>query len=269
MSNDPNSIKEPTIDIGLIVEGILKKELEKFLNNPKIQELLKGLKIIKEDAQDFNLIGLYQNIIDVFKNILLSLKDFSFGIVKTTIETKITENQVKISEQLRFQGKTEEQIQIILKKLSDLTDLSDIDFGSLKDFSQLKEILEDFILKKLKIINVTSEKQITEVLEKFINSFIKSSVDDAAASLPHKIMQALASMFPVGTEPLVAVNILNDMIAQFIQIVIDTLMEGAVSAIELNPVPTNGGRRKKKRKSKSKHFYLNRIKQTLKQFYNY
>jgi hypothetical protein len=199
----------------------------------------------------------------------LSLKKFSFEIIKTTIEKKVKDNEIKISEKLRLQGKKEEEILYIIKQLSDLTDLSDIDFGSLKDISQLKEIVEQFILKKLKIIGVTSEKQITEVLENFINSFIKTSVDDAAASLPEKLLQVLASLFPFGTEPLVAVNILSDVIGQFIQILIDTVMNGAVTAIEINPVPTNGGRRKKKRKSKNKHFYINRIKQTLKQFYNY
>ena len=274
MSNDPIPIKPPTIDIWQLIIDILQKNKEDFLKKPGIQDVISGLEKIKTSVEDLNPDDFVKTIYETMEKTITNLKDFFFNIIKSNIEQKLEDNTIKISEKLKLQGKTQEEIDFILKQLSDLTDLNDIDFGNLKgieDFStKFQQIIEEFILKKLKIIGVTDEKDIAEVLTKLVNNLIGASINDAVASGPITLLQVLASLFPFGTEPLVAVNKLNDVITQFTQILIDKVMDGAVDAIEIHQVHTNGGRRKKKRrKSKSKHFYINRIRQTLKQFYNY
>ena len=273
MSNDPIPIKPPTIDIWQLIIDILQKNKEDFLKKPGIQDVITGLEKIKTSVEDLNPDDFIKTIYETMEKTITNLKDFFFNIIKSNIEQKLEDHTIKISEKLKLQGKTQEEIDFILKQLSDLTDLNDIDFGNLKgieDFStKFQKIIEEFILKKLKIIGVTDEKEIAEVLTKLVNNLIGASINDAVASGPITLLQVLASLFPFGTEPLVAVNKLNDVITQFTQILIDKVMDGAVDAIEIHQVPTNGGRRRKKRKSKSKHFYINRIRQTLKQFYNY
>ena len=269
MGNDPISIKTPTIDIWKLIIDILKKNKEDFLKKPGIQDIIAGLEKIKGSVEDLNLDEFIKTIYETMEKTITNLKDFFFNVIKSNIEQKIEDHKLKISDKLRLQGKTSEQIDFILKQLSDLTDLNDIDFGNLTDIKNLKKIIENFILNKLKIIGVTDEKDIAEVLTKLVNNLIGASINDAVASGPITLLQVLSSLFPFGTEPLVAVNKLNDVITQFTQILIDKVMDGAVDAIEIQPVSTNGGRRNKKRKSKSKQFYINRIRQTLKQFYNY
>jgi hypothetical protein len=267
-------LKQPTIDIGILIRDILKKNKEEFLNKPGMRDIISGLEKIKVSIEDLNLDGFIKTIYETMEKTITNLKDFFFSVIKSNIEQKLEDNNSKIVSKLISQGKNEEQIKIILEQLSDLTDLNDIDFDNLTDITKLKEIIENFILKKLKIVGVTNEEEISEILTKLINNLIETSVNDAVASGPITLLQLLASLFPFGTEPLVAVNKLNDIITQFTQILIDKVMDTAVDAIEQNPipvqpVPTNGGRRNKRKKSKSKHFYINRIRQTLKQFYNY
>jgi hypothetical protein len=278
MSNNPIPIKPPTIDIWQLIIDILQKNKEDFLKKPGIQDVISGLEKIKTSVEDLNPDDFVKTIYETMEKTITNLKDFFFNIIKSNIEQKLEDHKIKISEKLKLQGKPQEEIDVILKQLSqlsDLTDLNGIDFSNLKD---IQKIIEEFILKKLKIIGVTDEKEIAEVLTKLVNNLIGASINDAVASGPITLLQILASLFPFGTEPLVAVNKLNDVITQFTQILIDKVMDGAVDAIEIyqvptnipTPIPTNGGKRKKKkRKSKSKHFYINRIRQTLKQFYNY
>ena len=108
-----------------------------------------------------------------------------------------------------------------------------------------------------------SEEDISNFLERYVNTVVKTSITDAAGSFPLTLAQFLASIFPVGTEPLVAVNKFNEMTKQLT----DNVVSGFVSAV--TGTTSTGGRRKRKRKSKNKYFYINRIRQTLKQFYNY
>ena len=115
-------------------------------------------------------------------------------------------------------------------------------------------------------MGITSEEEISQVLEKLIHNLIGETIDDAITSAPITAAQAVASVWPLGSEPLVAVNKLNEIIIQTTEILIDTVMDSTVDAIVQLKV-TKGGR--KKRKSKSKQFYINRIKRTLKYFYNY
>jgi hypothetical protein len=115
-------------------------------------------------------------------------------------------------------------------------------------------------------MGITSEEEISQVLEKLIHNLIGETIDDAITSAPITAAQAVASVWPLGSEPLVAVNKLNEIIIQTTEILIDTIMDSTVDAIVQTKV-TKGGRRKKS-KSKSKQFYLNRIKRTLRIFYN-
>jgi hypothetical protein len=115
-------------------------------------------------------------------------------------------------------------------------------------------------------MGITTEKEISQVLEKLIHNLIGETIDDIISSAPITVAQAIASIWPFGSEPLAAVNKLKDIMTQTTEILIDTFMDNAVDVI-LKTKVTKGGRRK--RKSKSKHFYINRIKRTLKYFYNY
>jgi hypothetical protein len=267
MESDAVSIKPPTIDIWKLFIDILKKNYENFLKNPEVQELTTDLGVMTTALGEVDLEKVWATFIEFSEKTLLNLKDLFFNSIKTIVENKIEDNKLEISEKLRLQGKNEEQINFILKRLSDLTDLDDINLINLRSLTNFKGVIQEFILKKLKIIGVTNEEEIAEVLTKLVNNLIETSINDAIVSSPSAAAQAVASLWPFGSEPLVAVNKINDIITQFIQILIDKVMEGAVDAIE--EIPTTGGRRKKKRKTKSKHFYINRIRQTLKQFYNY
>ena len=105
-----------------------------------------------------------------------------------------------------------------------------------------------------------TEEEIENFFKEYVNDVVNKSITDATASLPLTFAQFLASIFPLGTEPLVAVNKVGDMVEGIVNIATEKFAEALVKK--------TGGRRKK-RKSKSKHFYINRIKRTLKFFYNY
>ena len=202
---------------------------------------------------------------ETFKN---AMKVF-LEIMMSNIKKKIEDNKIKIRNKLLEKNKTPEEINKIfniLQKLSDFSELKDLDLFNM-NLLDLKKITEQIILKKLNLMGITTEKEISQVLEKLIHNLLGETIQDVATSAPITIAQALASIWPLGSEPLVAVNKLNDIIIQTSEILIDTVMNGTVDAIETKV--TKGGRINKKRKSKSKHFYINRIRQTLKQFYNY
>lgn len=259
----------PPIDIGKIVIGIAQETKEEILKNPEIQKFKENLEKINNSVQNLDVDRTIEGVHDVITEAVINTRDTFLKVMMSNIKKKIEDNKIKISEKLRLHGKTQEEINNIfniLQELSDFSDLINLDLFNINLFD-LKKIIEQLILKKLNLIGITTEEEISKVLKKLINNLLGESFDDVATSLPITVAQALASIWPLGSEPLVAVNKLNDIITQFIQILIDIIMNGAVEAIEKKLI--QGGRRKNKRKSKSKYFYINRIKRTLKHFYNY
>jgi len=259
----------PSIDIGKIVIGIVEETKEDFLKNPEVQKFEKNMEMINNSVQNLDIDRTIEGVSDVVSEAVINTREAFLKLIMSNINKKIEENKIKISEKLRFHGKTQEEIDNIfniLQELSDFTDLFNLDLFNIK-LLDLKKIIEKIILQKLKLIGITTEEEISKVLKNLIQNLIGESINDVASSLPITIAQALASIWPLGSEPLVAVNKLNDIITQFIQILIDIIMNGIIEAIEKKLI--QGGKRKHKRKSKSKHFYINRIRRTLKHFYNY
>lgn len=139
-----------------------------------------------------------------------------------------------------------------LQKIPNIGDISK------EDFINYKKFIKEKIIDK---VGLKTEEEIEIFLKEYVDSVVKKLINDATASLPLTLAQLLASIFPLGTEPLVAVNTFNNMMTG----ITHNMATGFVDSI----LKLKGGRRKQRRKSKNKYFYINRIRQTLKQFYNY
>lgn len=257
----------PPIDIGKIVIGIAQETKEDFLKKPEIQEFKENIEKINNSFQNLDIDGVIQNVSDIVNTTIKNTTETFVKIMISNIEKKIEDNKIRIRNKLLEQNKTQEEINTIfniLQQLSDFTELQNLDLFNI-DVLELKKITEQIILNKLKLMGITTEKEISQVLEKLIHNLIGETIDDVISSAPITAAQAIASIWPFGSEPLAAVNKFKDIITQTTEILIDTFMNNAVDVI-LKTKVTKGGRRKK---SKNKHFYINRIKRTLKYFYNY
>jgi len=263
------SIATPNIDIGKIIIGIVEEIKKDFLNKPEIKNFEEFIKKIKESIDNLDIDNTIINTSKLAEQTLKNATEAFLEIMMSNIKKKVEDNNIRIRNKLLEKNKTPEEINKIFNILQQLSDFSELKNLDLFNFNllDLKKITEQIILKKLNLMGITREEEISKVLEKLIHKLIGETIDTAVISAPITIAQALASIWPLGSEPLVAVNKLDEIITQTTEIVIDTVMDGTVDAIETNLI--KGGRRKKKRKSKSKHFYINRIKRTLKYFYNY
>lgn len=258
----------PQIDIGKIVIGILQETKKDFLDKPEIQDFKEEVLKINDSFQDLDIDDTIKNVGKLVYTTVTNMSEAFIKVLMSNVEKKIEDNKIRIRNKLLEQNKTQEEINNIfniLQQLSDFSELKNLDLFNM-NLLDLKKITEQIILQKLNLMGITSEEEISQVLEKLIHNLIGETIDDAITSAPITAAQAVASVWPLGSEPLVAVNKLNEIIIQTTEILIDTVMDSTVDAIVQLKV-TKGGR--KKRKSKSKQFYINRIKRTLKYFYNY
>ena len=258
----------PQIDIGKIVIGILQETKKDFLDKPEIKDFKEEVLKINDSFQDLDIDDTIKNVGKLVYTTVTNMSEAFIKVLMSNVEKKIEDNKIRIRNKLLEQNKTQEEINNIfniLQQLSDFSELKNLDLFNM-NLLDLKKITEQIILQKLNLMGITSEEEISQVLEKLIHNLIGETIDDAITSAPITAAQAVASVWPFGAEPLVAVNKLNEIIIQTTEILIDTVMDSTVDAIVQLKV-TKGGR--KKRKSKSKQFYINRIKRTLKYFYNY
>jgi anti-sigma28 factor (negative regulator of flagellin synthesis) len=255
------------VNIGKIVIGILEETKKDFLDKPEIQDFKKNILKVNDSFQDLDFDDTIKNVGRLVFTTVTDMSEAFLKVLMSDVEKKIEDNKIRIRNKLLEQNKTEEEINKIfniLQQLSDFSELKNLDLFNM-DLLDLKKITEQIILQKLNLMGITSEEEISKVLEKLIHNLIGETIDDAITAAPITAAQAVASVWPLGSEPLVAVNKLNEIIIQTTEILIDTVMDSTVDAIVQFKV-TKGGR--KKRKTKSKQFYLNRIKRTLKYFYN-
>jgi len=255
------------VNIGKIVIGILEETKKDFLDKPEIQDFKKNILKVNDSFQDLDFDDTIKNVGRLVFTTVTDMSEAFLKILMSDVEKKIEDNKIRIRNKLLEQNKTEEEINKIfniLQQLSDFSELKNLDLFNM-NLLDLKKITEQIILQKLNLMGITSEEEISKVLEKLIHNLIGETIDDAITAAPITAAQAVASVWPLGSEPLVAVNKLNEIIIQTTEILIDTVMDSTVDAIVQFKV-TKGGR--KKRKTKSKQFYLNRIKRTLKCFYN-
>jgi len=256
------------INIGKIVTGVLEESKKDFLNKPEIKEFKENVEKINDSFQNLELDDTIKNVGGLVYTTVTNMSEAFIKIMMSNVEKKIEDNKIRIRNKLLEQNKTQEEINKIfniLEQLSEFPELQNLDLFNI-DISDLKKITEQILLNKLNLMGITTEEEISQVLEKLIHSLVGETIDDAISSAPVTAAQAVASIWPFGSEPLAAVNKLKDIMNQTTDILIDTFMNNAVDAIVQTKV-TKGGR--KKRKSKSKQFYINRIKRTLKYFYNY
>jgi hypothetical protein len=255
------------VNIGKIVIGILEETKKDFLDKPEIQDFKKNILKVNDSFQDLDFDDTIKNVGRLVFTTVTDMSEAFLKVLMSDVEKKIEDNKIRIRNKLLEQNKTEEEINKIfniLQQLSDFSELKNLDLFNM-NLLDLKKITEQIILQKLNLMGITSEEEISKVLEKLIHNLIGETIDDAITAAPITAAQAVASVWPLGSEPLVAVNKLNEIIIQTTEILIDTVMDSTVDAIVQFKV-TKGGR--KKRKTKSKQFYLNRIKRTLKYFYN-
>jgi hypothetical protein len=259
----------PQIDIGKIVIGVLQETKKDFLDKPEIQDFKKNILKVNDSFQDLDIDNTIKNVGKLVYTTVTNMSEAFIKVLMSNVEKKIEDNKIRIRNKLLEQNKTEEEINNIfniLQQLSEFPELQNLDLFNI-NLLDLKKITEQIILQKLNLMGITSEEEISQVLEKLIHNLIGETIDDAITSAPITVAQAVASVWPFGSEPLAAVNKLEEIITQTTEILIDTIMNSTVDAIVQFKV-TKGGRKKRKLKSKSKQFYLNRIKRTLKYFYN-
>ena len=238
-----NDTKSNGVDISKIFIQTINDVVLSYYKQTKLDKIVNAVENL--DIDEF-----IATTSEVVTNSVKDVTDTFIDGWLSNIKSKLEEEKIKIQKNISFSPNE------IDEKLQKLPNIEDINTESLLNYQKLLE----------KIINqagLNSEKEISNFLKVYVNTVVKTSITDAAASFPLTLAQFLASIFPVGTEPLVAVNKVNEMTKQLT----NNVVSGFVSAV--TGTTSTGGRRKKKRKSKSKHFYINRIRQTLKQFYNY
>jgi hypothetical protein len=257
------------INIGKIVTGVLEESKKDFLNKPEIKEFKENVEKINYSFQNLELDDTIKNVGGLVYTTVTNMSEAFIKIMMSNVEKKIEDNKIRIRNKLLEQNKTQEEINKIfniLEQLSEFPELQNLDLFNM-NLLDLKKITEQILLNKLNLMGITTEEEISQVLEKLIHSLIGETIDDAISSAPVTVAQAVASVWPFGSEPLAAVNKLKEIITQTTDILVDTFMNNAVDAIVQTKV-TKGGK-KRKTKSKSRQFYINRIKKTLKFFYNY
>ena len=251
-------------NITKIMTNVLEQEYNYYFKKYNLDDIV-------ESVENLDIDKLFESMYNLANNTFTNITDTFIESWTSNIKDIMEEKTNKITTKLLSQNKTKEEIEDILKKLPNIDDINDItktNFFTL-DFQKLAEF---FIQKKLEKMGLKTEEQVTEFLKTYTNSVISTSLEDAAASAPLTITQFVASIFPFGTEPLVAVNKLNETLKELSNTAVKKLMDVSIDTL----VPDDsklqqGGRRriKNRRKSKSKQFYINRIKRTLKYFYNY
>ena len=246
--------------IGSMISGVLNFDISKiFMTTLKNISLSyyrqSNLDKIVKSVEDLNIDDFVGETTRVITNGANNIADTFINSWISSIQDKLEEEKIKITAELEGKFSQEE----INEKLNKLPNIGDISKENLLDYqASLKKLIDDAGLE--------TEDQISKFLENYINNVLKKSLSDAAASFPLTLAQFLASIFPLGTEPLVAVNKANEATEQLTDNVVGQLVKTMVT---LPARVATGGRKKKRKKSKSKNFYINRIKRTLKYFYNY
>jgi len=241
MEND----KEPkNFDISKIFIETLKNISLSYYRQSNLDKIVNAI-------EDLNIDEFVTNSYELVATGANNIADTFIDSWISNIQTKLEEEKIKITSELKENPNLSPDI--INEKLNKLPNIGDI---SKENFLNYQAFLKELIDKA----GLNTEEDISKFLQNYINNVLKKSISDAAASFPLTLAQFLASIFPVGTEPLVAVNKTNEAAKQLSDNIVEELVETIV---------TTGGRRKKRKKSKSKHFYINRIKRTLKYFYNY
>ena len=241
--------KEPqNFDISKIFMTTLKNISLSYYRQSNLDKIVKSV-------EDLNIDDFVGETTRVITNGANNIADTFINSWISSIQDKLEEEKIKITAELEGKFSQEE----INEKLNKLPNIGDISKENLLDYqASLKKLIDDAGLE--------TEDQISKFLENYINNVLKKSLSDAAASFPLTLAQFLASIFPLGTEPLVAVNKANEATEQLTDNVVGQLVKTMVT---LPARVATGGRKKKRKKSKSKNFYINRIKRTLKYFYNY
>jgi hypothetical protein len=248
MENDKEQQKFDIFKIFIKTLEHISLSYYKRYNLDKILNAVENLDIDEFIITSYNLMN------DGVEDVVDTFVDSWIKNIQEQFEQKITE----IKNKLQTEGLPSEKIDEKLKEIPNFGDLRKEDFINYKKFIQEK------LIDKL---GLKTEEEIENFFKEYVNDVVNKSITDATASLPLTFAQFLASIFPLGTEPLVAVNKVGDMVEGIVENAIRTIVEKTVNKNK-DPVGKIGGRRKK-RKSKSKHFYINRIKRTLKFFYNY
>ena len=255
-------------DITKIMTEVLEQEYNYYFKKYKLHDIV-------DSVENLDIDKLFESMYNLASNTFINITDTFIESWMSNIKNIIEDKRSKIITKLLSENKTKEEIDDILKKLPNIDDINDItktNFFTL-DFQKLAEF---FIEKKLEKMGLKTEEQVTEFLKTYMNSVISTSLEDAAASAPLTITQFVASTFPFGTEPLVAINKLNETLKELSNTAVKKLMDVSIDMVvpddsKSQGILQQGGRtrRKNRRKSKSKQFYINRIKRTLKYFYNY
>ena len=241
MENDKEQQKFDIFKIFIKTLEHISLSYYKRYNLDKILNAVENLDIDEFIITSYNLVN------DGVEDVVDTFVDSWIKNIQEQFEQKKTE----IKNKLQSEGLPSHEIDEKLKKIPNFGDLRKEDFINYKKFIQEK------LIDKL---GLKTEEEIENFFKVYVNDVVNKSITDATASLPLTFAQFLASIFPLGTEPLVAVNTIHNMA--------DKIVKNATDMIAEELVKKTGGRRKK-RKSKSKHFYINRIKRTLKFFYNY
>jgi len=247
MENDEEPQK---IDISKIFIKTLKNIYLSYYRQSNLDEIVKSVEELDidkfvEKSYEFVATGA-NNISDTFVDSWIK-----------KIQDKLEEEKSKITYELK-KTLTEDEINERLKKIPNIGDLRK------EDFINYQKFIQENLIDKLGLKN---EVAIENFLKDYVDNVIKTSITDATASLPLTLAQFLASIFPLGSELLVSVDTLNNIVNGITNNMASGLVKAGLVKTDVKKI---GGRgRRRKRKSKSKHFYINRIKRTLKYFYNY
>ena len=246
MEND----KPQELDISKIFIKTLKHISYSYYKQTKLDKIADAINNLDIDEfvnSTYNLVNDgVKDTTDIFINSWLQN-------IQNNLEEQTSKIKVELEKNSNYdEAKFNEQLQ----KIPNIGDISK------EDFINYKKFIKEKIIDK---VGLNTEEEIEIFLKGYVDNVVKKLINDATASLPLTLAQLLASIFPFGTEPLVAVNTINNMITGITHNMVTGFVDSAFKKVLLK----TGGKRKKKRKSKSKHFYINRIRQTLKQFYNY
>ena len=266
--------------------------------NKVISEKFKPFMDIANSVMSFDIDKLIDQSNAAFKTFFTDLKNANMDwiqenfkkINKDVVEEIFKKNKIKLSELKKLTNLSPEQ-KAEIDNLSNLTieDLNNkanvnlteflkfieslsTQFKSISDieklFSENNPIIQEIKNKINENLKGLDESKIKSIVESKLSSAVDDSTEKFLQMFFSSVPTVLLSLIPFTSTPPVAYQQLTRVGSSMAE---PLIKEGIGAAItiseETQKALLKGGR--KKRKSKSKHFYIKRIKRTLKQFFNY